>query len=168
MNLSFKKAGAYKPKPGTIFLATPKAWWDKLDEEFHFTLDVAADSKHHMTKKYYTQGQNALTKPWKGVVWCSPPWNYTVLPTWLKKAVQESRKHSSTVVVLLPVRPDTTWWHEIVLQFASEIRFINGHLKYVPFDDSLGNVAWSTELSCLAVFGPIKRGATIARSYPST
>jgi site-specific DNA-methyltransferase (adenine-specific) len=33
-------------------------------------------------------------------------------------------------VYLIPARTDTRWFHELVLPFASEIRFIKGRLKF--------------------------------------
>lgn len=47
---------------------------------------------------------------------------------WLEKAYKESQK-GNTVVLLLPARTDTRWFHEYVIG-KSEIRFIKGRLKF--------------------------------------
>ena len=39
-------------------------------------------------------------------------------------------------VFLLPARTDTEWFHEIVLPFASEIRFVKGRLKFGKSENS--------------------------------
>jgi hypothetical protein len=47
------------------------------------------------------------------------------------------------VVMLLPARTDTRWWHDYVIPYASEIRFIRGRLKFggaknsAPFPSAL-------------------------------
>lgn len=40
--------------------ATPQDFFDKLNEEFHFTLDAAADEFNHKCKKYYTKEQTGF------------------------------------------------------------------------------------------------------------
>ena len=47
---------------------------------------------------------------------------------WVEKAYTESLK-GKTVVMLLPARTDTKWFHKFVLNKA-EIRFIKGRLKF--------------------------------------
>lgn len=44
---------------------------------------------------------------------------------WVKKA----RESNTTVVMLLPARTDTKWFHEYIYNQA-EIRFIKGRLKF--------------------------------------
>lgn len=46
--------------------ATPQDFFDKLDEEFHFTLDPCADETNHKCEKYYTKEQDGLTFDWGG------------------------------------------------------------------------------------------------------
>ena len=40
--------------------STPQDFFDKLNEEFHFTLDPCADDLNHKCDKYYTEIQNGL------------------------------------------------------------------------------------------------------------
>ena len=158
--------GSYKPPPGRIYLATPKKWWKKLDREFHFTLDVAADDEHHMTLAYFTYEQDALGKDWPGTVWCSPPWHRSVLPYWVSKAQVEARRHSGTVVCILPVQPYAKWWKEIVLRHAWEIRYIDGDLAWEPFD-GFPFIGIGVEPACLVVFRGPEPHTLIERGYPS-
>ncbi len=39
-------------------------------------------------------------------------------------------------VCLLPVRADTTWWHDIVLPHAAEVRYIRGRLQFGGMQNS--------------------------------
>lgn len=43
---------------------TPKAFFAKLDKEFHFDLDPCADEFNHKCEKYYTIADNGLLKEW--------------------------------------------------------------------------------------------------------
>ena len=42
---------------------TPQDFFDKLNAEFHFDLDVCADESNHKCDTYYTKEQDGLTMP---------------------------------------------------------------------------------------------------------
>ena len=109
--------------------ATPQAFFDELDEEFHFTLDAAADETNHKCEKYYDKQVDGLTKSWQagGVTYCNPPYGRQI-GKWVKKAYDEY-KAGATVVMLLPARTDTKWFHDYILGKA-EIRFVRGRLYF--------------------------------------
>ncbi len=46
--------------------STPQDFYDRLDKEFHFTLDPCATDENHKTGKYYTLADNGLNQPWGG------------------------------------------------------------------------------------------------------
>lgn len=46
--------------------ATPQAFFDELNGEFHFTLDPAANEANHKCEKFFTKEQNGLACPWGG------------------------------------------------------------------------------------------------------
>lgn len=69
----------------TDLWATPKDFFDHLDAEFGFTLDVCALPKNAKCKAYYTPEQDGLAQPWNGVVWCNPPYGRQI-GQWVKKA----------------------------------------------------------------------------------
>lgn len=108
---------------------TPQDFYEKLDNEFHFTLDPCADSENAKCKKYFTIEQDGLKQDWIGeTVFCNPPYGRK-LKDWIKKAYDESLKPNTTVVMLIPARTDTTYFHDYILPYA-EIRFIRGRLKF--------------------------------------
>jgi phage N-6-adenine-methyltransferase len=111
----------------TIECSTPQAFFDKLNDEFHFTLDVAASSENAKCSRFFTPNDDGLLQEWHGVVWCNPPYGRTI-SEWVKKAYK-SAQNGTTVVMLLPSRTDPAWWHNWVMQ-ASEVRFVRGRLKY--------------------------------------
>lgn len=46
--------------------ATPQNFFDKLNDEFHFTLDPCADEFNHKCGKYFTEKDNGLEQCWGG------------------------------------------------------------------------------------------------------
>ena len=106
---------------------TPQDLYNKLNQEFHFTLDACALPENAKCARYYTPEQDGLSQPWEGSVWCNPPYGRGV-GAWVKKAAQ-SALVGATVVMLLPARTDTAWFHDLIYRRA-EIRFIRGRLKF--------------------------------------
>ena len=53
---------------------TPQDLFDELDKEFHFNLDVCANSENTKCDVYYNKEQDGLKQPWYGNVWCNPPY----------------------------------------------------------------------------------------------
>lgn len=54
---------------------TPKELFEKLDREFHFTLDPCSSHENAKCRKHYTAEENGLEKDWVGeVVFCNPPY----------------------------------------------------------------------------------------------
>ena len=58
---------------------------------------------------------------------CNPP--YSQIGDWVKKAYFESFTPGTLIVLLIPARTDTKYFHEYILN-RSEIRFIKGRLKF--------------------------------------
>lgn len=109
---------------------TPLDLFDKLNVEFHFTLDPCANEYNHKCEKYYTKQDNGLMKDWGGEhVFCNPPYGAKSTAAWIKKCAEESQKPDTIVVMLIPARTDTIAFHEYIYGKA-EIRFIKGRLKF--------------------------------------
>jgi len=106
---------------------TPQDFYDKLNSEFNFTLDVCASIENAKCSKFFTEADNGLIQKWSGVCWMNPPYG-RVIGKWTRKAVEEF-KAGCTVVCLVPSRTDTIWWHELT-EHATQIRFIKGRLKF--------------------------------------
>lgn len=106
---------------------TPQDLFDNLDSEFHFTLDVCAVKENAKCKNFYSPEQDGLSQPWTGRVWCNPPYGRQI-GKWVRRALFASAA-GATVVMLLPARTDTKWFHEYI-DHKAEIRFIRGRLKF--------------------------------------
>jgi site-specific DNA-methyltransferase (adenine-specific) len=113
----------------TDLWATPQDFFDELDKEFSFTLDVCALPENAKCKAYYTPEVDGLSQPWPGRVWCNPPYGREI-GKWVSKAyLSVFSGTADLVVLLLPARTDTRWFHDYIYQKA-EIRFIKGRLKF--------------------------------------
>lgn len=106
---------------------TPQDLFNKLNKEFDFTVDVASSDDNYKVEKYYTEKENGLLQNWDNEkVWCNPPYGRKI-GEWVKKA-SESK---GLVVMLIPARTDTKWFHDYIYQKENvEIRFIKGRLKF--------------------------------------
>ena len=108
----------------TDLWATPQDFFNALDSEFRFETDVCALPENAKCRNYYTPEVDGLKQIWKGVCWCNPPYGREI-GKWVKKAAESK----CTVVMLLPARTDTKWFHEYIYGKA-EVRFIRGRLKF--------------------------------------
>lgn len=109
--------------------ATPQDFFDKLNEEFHFTLDVCSTHENAKCAKHYTKDDDGLSQDWTGeTVWCNPPYGRH-MPKWIKKCA-EHVKQGGLAVMLIPARTDTKAFHEYIYG-KSEIRFVKGRLHFV-------------------------------------
>lgn len=109
--------------------STPQNFYNELNKEFDFTLDPCATAENTKCKKYYTIDNNGLLQNWQGeIVFCNPPYG-RVIKDWVKKCYEESLKENTTIIMLIPARTDTTYFHDYIYNKA-EIRFIRGRLKF--------------------------------------
>ena len=106
---------------------TPQDFFDALNAEFHFTLDAAASDENAKCARYFTKVQDGLAQDWTGVVWCNPPYGREV-GRWVAKAAKSAEK-GAVVVMLLPARTDTRWFHDYI-NGRAEVRFVKGRLKF--------------------------------------
>lgn len=108
---------------------TPQDFFDELNREFSFTLDPCSTDENHKCSKYYTLAEDGLLQDWGGErVFCNPPYGREI-GKWVEKSFVESKKENTLVVMLLPARTDTRWFHNFIYN-KSEIRFVKGRLKF--------------------------------------
>lgn len=119
---------AYMPQSKTDEWATPRDLFESLDRKYHFNLDPCANAENHVCERYFTKEENGLLQDWSGArVFCNPPYGKP-LRDWVKKASEE-RDKAEIIVMLLPARTDTRWFHEY-LYGKAQITFIKGRLRY--------------------------------------
>jgi len=108
--------------------ATPKKYRDELQREFEFDdfdpCPLSTDPNF-----------NGKEIDWKGnKIFVNPP--YSDLKStkkngigWVEKCHNECQK-GKLIVMLIPARTDTSWFHNIILKNKYEYRFIKGRLKF--------------------------------------
>ena len=171
---------------------TPLPFFEELDLEFGgFYLDAAASSTNYKVDRYFSKEQDALSQSWgmtpkekaerssapgakRGAVWLNPPYSRGVLSEFFKKAHEESEKHGITVVMLVPPRTSTKYWHRYAMK-AHEIRAIFGRVSFVRSDgyqnaapaDSVLVIFRGGEVSeaGYVLFNPIILGPIMTQGY---
>ena len=68
---------------------TPQKFFDELDLEFHFDLDVCALPENAKCEDYYTPETDGLSQCWHGCCWCNPPYGREI-ERWVKKAADSA------------------------------------------------------------------------------
>lgn len=82
-----------------------------------FDLDVAASAEAHHAPLWYSKRDNGLLQPWRGRVWCNPP--FSDLAPWVlraREAIGSGAGNNAVLVAqLLPGnRTEQRWWQEVV------------------------------------------------------
>ncbi|MDR2381946.1 MAG: phage N-6-adenine-methyltransferase [Bifidobacteriaceae bacterium] len=96
---------------------TPEALYRELNEEFRFDFDPCPPNP----------GFDGLRVAWGRSNFVNPPYGRE-LPKWVAKAHAEAEL-GKTVVMLIPSRTDTRWWHDHIMA-APQIRFLRGRLRF--------------------------------------
>ena len=72
---------------------TPQDFYNKLNEEFNFTLDACASLENHKCPIFFTEKENGLIQDWSSHrVFCNPPYGREV-GKWVEKATMSCLKN---------------------------------------------------------------------------
>ena len=136
---------------------TPQDLFNRLDSTYNFNLDPASTDENAKCDNHYTIKDDGLSQPWGGYrVFCNPPYGREI-SKWVEKAYRESFKPNTLIVMLLPARVDTRWFHDYCMK--GKIEFIRGRLKFgdsknsAPFPSMIvvfdnANRSDSTSINC--------------------
>ena len=110
--------------------STPNDFFKKLNWRFGpFDLDPCASPYNTKCDNFYTEPEDGLSKNWQGhTVFVNPPYGRGI-DAWIKKAYEEAQDPDTKVVMLIPARTDTKYWHDYVMK-AESVFFIKGRLKF--------------------------------------
>ena len=155
---------------------TPKEIYEKLDDEFNFVADMAANDDNHLHEVYFTEETNSLENNWRELVsdaygycekssfvYVNPP--YSDPMPWIKKAT-EAKYDGLGTVMLLNADTSVGWFAE-AYKTVSEIRFIiadekeiggysSGRLAFL--NDSDEPISGNNRPQFILVFNPFKIG----------
>lgn len=122
---------------------TPQPLFDRLNNVFHFNIDLAADVDNTKCFKYFSEDNSALNQEWilntsigqiPLIGYCNPPFKCQDL--FIKKAASELTNSNATSVFLIPSRTDTRRWQEFVFPLAKYILFLKHRIKFSGNKDS--------------------------------
>ena len=123
---------------------TPPSLFNVLDMEFNFTLDPCCTKQTAKCKKFFTKEEDGLIQDWsKDVVFVNPPYGREI-GKWVEKSYNEAKK-GAKVVMLIPSRTDTKWFHDFIYNKA-EIRFLKGRIRFLQNKKELNAAPFPTML----------------------
>jgi len=124
---------------------TPQKFFDALDREFHFDIDVCASEENtKVADCYLTEVDDGLKVDWhlywgqvSKTAWMNPP--YSDITPWLQK-VEDERYQGVTTVALLPASVSAKWFHRFIWDDVThttqdagiQIRFPRKRLVFGP------------------------------------
>lgn len=123
---------------------TPDKLYNFLNKEFNFDFDPCPLNPQF----------DGLNIEWGMSNFVNPPYGREI-HKWIKKSYEEYKK-GKIVVLLIPSRTDTTYWHDFIFN-ANEIWFIKGRLK---FDDGKNPAPFP---SAIIIFNPKLQGTVFKR-----
>ena len=117
--------------------STPGDLFTVLDDEFHFTLDCAANSHNSQCRKYIGEKADALSdgQAWASVnhisLFLNPGFNNPM--PWVQKMNAEVERTPGSVGVVIGIAACSTKWWAFCNEHASEIGLLGGKRpQYVP------------------------------------
>ncbi|MDO8659839.1 MAG: DNA N-6-adenine-methyltransferase, partial [Candidatus Parcubacteria bacterium] len=107
-------------------------------------------------KKFYTEEQNGLTKPWSGRVWMNPPYSQPLIKQFSDKLVEEIKNNKIAQAIVLVNNATETKWFQKLFIISSAVCFPKPRIKFL---DIYGNVTGSgpTQGQSILYFGNNQR-----------
>ena len=146
---------------GNTPLARSDITLNMLKKTYSLQLDPAASKKNTMCDKYFTKEQDGLSKEWKVNTIFNPPFAESVLNDdgtqkmrikngieepvfrnvigkWVKKAVEQSLKHRTIVIGILPVYTGSDWFQRFIKDIVY-VNYLPGRIRYTAPDGKTGS-----------------------------
>lgn len=102
-----------------------------------FDLDPASSEEafrlNQSAKKIYTAKENGLIQLWHGRVWLNPPYSNPLLQHFLRKMAGHNRG-----IALVFSKIEAKWFHDIVFEYATAVKFLYDRIKFLKPDGSAG------------------------------
>jgi phage N-6-adenine-methyltransferase len=145
---------------------TPDWLFSEMNSWYDFQFDLAASKKNAKCDKYFTQADDALEQDWTylGRCWLNPPYGGNSdnrLSRWVQKAYESAKWPTCMVVMLMPARTNTSWWHDYCMK-AGTIWFIKGRPKFGGAKYGLPQPLAIVVFTGLAVENPMLRSLLVA------
>ena len=133
--------------------ATPRLLFERIESltlgKRRFHLDPCCTAATKKCPYAFTMADDGLARDWSfyETVFVNPPYGREI-GLWVRKAYEEWKK-GATVILLIPSRTDTKWWHAYCMA-AKRIIFIQGRVKFEQAGRE--NIVSAPFPSCVVVF----------------
>lgn len=134
---------------------TPRTLFAAIEQRVGpFDLDAAASAENTLCDRWLGPGsahEDALTCDWIAQrVWLNPPYG-KALPLFVRKAcIEVLRSPGMEVWMLVPARPDTQWWAQLI-RHATQVIFLKGRVR---FEGAPSSAPFPSAVVCLRSGGP--------------
>jgi len=81
---------------------TPQKFFNKINVEFGFDIDVCATWQNAKCKQFFSLHDDGLSKNWDGICWCNPPFDKT-MENGLKRLIILPKKGQLLFVYFLAI-----------------------------------------------------------------
>ena len=146
---------------GDTKLARSEFTLNMLKKKYSLKLDPCASKKNTMCQNYFTKSQDGLSQEWKVNAIFNPPFAEPVLNPdgtqktrikdgieepifknvigkWVKKAVEQSLKHRTIVIGILPVYTGSDWFQRYIKGIVY-VDYLGGRIKHTSPDGKTGS-----------------------------
>ncbi|HDL07140.1 MAG TPA: hypothetical protein ENG35_00165 [Desulfobacteraceae bacterium] len=135
---------------------TPQWLFDRLNDVFHFTVDLACTEENKKCKIGVTKEESSeiLTNKWKGRGWLNPPygknlWQWVSNACFCVHGIASFEPTTELIVMLIPSATEIMVWKEYIWQYAQYVIFLYKRLRFEINGKPAGS---STKGSALVVF----------------
>ena len=130
--------------------ATPKEFYDKLNQEFNFDFDPCP-----LNEGEITPDKDGLLIDWGERNFINPPYSRKLKEDFIRRAFEMSQK-GKLCVMLLPVSTSTKIFHEVIYG-NTELRFVKGRISFEgvnTFGERVGKGSAPMHDSMIVIFRP--------------
>lgn len=134
---------------------TPPSLFKKLDDEFHFTVDVACTTENCLCQYgWYINYDCDALENWGNdeICFMNPPYSRGNIDKFAKKALEESQK-GCIVVGLVRHDPSAKWYQNYVHGKAHEVRMLKRRVHFVNPETGKPEAAYNFPC-CVVVWKP--------------
>jgi len=148
---------SYMPPAKSQEWETPQKLFDRLDEVFHFEMDVACTEENcKCPDGLFSPDVSGLGENWYGRVFCNPPYGRICHPTsslsdWIHMAYYHvhRRKGADLALLLIPSSTEMKAWRNYIWKYAKYLIPLYGRIKFEIDGKSVGS---SPKGSAIVVF----------------
>jgi hypothetical protein len=106
--------------------ATPPKLYEELNQRFHFDFDPCPYNENEISI-------DGLKIEWGKSNFVNPPYSQKLKEQFVIKGVEEMKK-GKVCVFLIPVSTSTKLFHDWIIPYATEIKFVKGRIKFGKLD----------------------------------